>query len=208
MIEMLSATAFTVAEEAINTLLQRDTVTLSRLEQLSGKVIQIQLSVPALSIYLLPNAQGLQIHSHIENDADVILSGGPADFIKLLTSEEKADALFGKGISVSGDSGLANRFQGILADTQIDWEGMLGDVIGDLPAHQAANFFNWKLNSYRRTGSSFIHNLEEYLTEEARLLPTRPEVDGFLQQVDQVRDRSERISARIQLLQQKLAAQN
>ncbi|MGB0466411.1 MAG: ubiquinone biosynthesis accessory factor UbiJ [Pontibacterium sp.] len=204
MIQMLSATAFTVAEQTINSLLKRDSVTLERLDQLSGKIIAVHLTVPELMIYLLPTPEGLQIQAHLEDDADVTLSGGPADFIKLLSSDEKADALFGKGISITGDSGLANRFQNILADTQIDWEGLLGDIIGDLPAHQAAQFFGWKLANYRRTGSSLIHNLEEYLTEEARLLPTQPEVDGFLQEVDQLRDSAERLNARFQQLKQKL----
>ena len=204
MIELLNATAFTVAEEAVNTLLQRDEVTLERLGKLSGKVIAIQLTLPAITLYILPNCTGLQLQSHIEDDADVILSGGPTDFSKLLTSKDSAEAMFGKGITVTGDSGLANRFQEILADTQIDWEGALGDIIGDLPAHQLTNFLNWKASSYKRTGSSFIHNLEEYLTEEARMLPSRPEVDNFLKNVDQTRDSVERIEARIQQLQHAL----
>ncbi|MDI3324679.1 SCP2 sterol-binding domain-containing protein [Pontibacterium granulatum] len=206
MIELLNATAFTVAEETVNTLLQRDPVTLGHLERLSGKVIAIELSLPAICIYILPNATGLQLQSHIEDDADVVLNGSPADFIKLLTSKDAADAMFGKGITVTGDSGLATRFQEIMADTRIDWEGALGDIVGDLPAHQLANFFNWKVDSTKRTGSSFIHNLEEYLTEEARMLPTRPEVDNFLRNVDQIRDSVDRLEARIQQLQHKLHA--
>lgn len=201
MIEMLHATAMTLAEESINRLLARDPVTLDRLAGLGGKVIAVQLSIPALSLYLLPNSEGLQIQSVYEGTADVTLSGGPSDFIRLLTSREKNDALFGNGVGVSGDSGLATRLQQILADTHIDWEGMLGDLIGDLPAHQASNLLRWKFDSYRRTGSSFIHNLEEYLTEEARMLPTAPEVNGFLQDVDQLRERLDRLSARVQALQ-------
>lgn len=204
MIELLNATAFTVAEETVNTLLQRDPVTLERLAQLSGKTLAIQLTFPAIGIYILPNSTGLQLHAHIEDEADVTLSGSPADFTKLLTSQDAADALFGNGITVSGDSGLATRFQQIMADTQIDWEGALGDLIGDLPAHQLAGFLNWKADSYKRTGSSIVQNLEEYLTEEARMLPTRPEVEGFLRNVDQLRDSSARLEARIQLLQQKI----
>lgn len=200
MIEMLHATAMTLAEESINRLLMRDPVTLDRLAGLSGKVIAVQLSIPALSLYLLPNAEGLQIQSVYDDAADVTLSGGPADFIKLLTSREKSDALFGNGVEVSGDSGLATRLQQILADTRIDWEGVLGDLIGDLPAHQASSLLRWKFDSYRRSGSSFIHNLEEYLTEEARMLPTAPEVEGFLQDVDAMRERVDRLSARIQAL--------
>jgi ubiquinone biosynthesis protein UbiJ len=67
MIEMLQATLFTTAEEICNQLLKRDPVTLQHLERLSGKVIAIELTQPQLSLFLLPNADGLQLQS-IYND--------------------------------------------------------------------------------------------------------------------------------------------
>ncbi|WP_160173730.1 hypothetical protein [Nitrincola sp. A-D6] len=40
----------------------------------------------------------------------------------------------------------------------------------------------------------------EYLQEELRILPPRAEIDGFLEAVDQLRDATERLEARINTL--------
>ncbi len=45
--------------------------------------------------------------------------------------------MFGKSISVSGDSALATRFSKILIDAALDWEAILAQLLGDLPAHES-----------------------------------------------------------------------
>lgn len=197
MIEMLQATLFTAIEEACNKLLQRDPVTLKHLERLSGKVICVQLNTPALTAYILPNTDGLQIQSVYQDDADVTLSGNLLDFVTLISSETKSDAMFGKTIQVIGDSALATRFQEILQETKIDWEEMLAGIIGELPAHQLALYASWKLSWYKNTGNSLLLNLDEYLKEEVRLIPTRPEVDNFYSEIDALKERVERLNAKI-----------
>ena len=119
MIEMLQATLFTTAEEICNQLLKRDPVTLQHLERLSGKVISIELTQPQLSLFLLPNADGLQLQSIYNDTPDTILSGRAIDFLTLITRADRADAMFGKTIQITGDTVLATRLQEILADAQI-----------------------------------------------------------------------------------------
>ena len=197
MIEMLQATLFTTAEEACNQLLQRDPITLQHLERLSGKVIAVELTNPRLNLFLLPNTDGIQIQSVYNDKPDATLSGQAIDFLKLLATKDRVDAMFGKTIQLSGDAALATRLQEILADTQIDWEGMLGNLVGELPAHQLAIYAAWKKNGYKNAGLSVIQNLDEYLKEEVKLIPTRPEINNFYSDIDVLRDRVERLSARI-----------
>lgn len=197
MIEMLQATLFTSAEAVINRLLQRDPVTLQHLSSLDSKVIKVELTFPLIDLYLLPNPDGLQVQSVFNSEPDATLSGSLSDFLKLLTAKDKTDAMFGKTINISGDSHLASRFQEIMADAQIDWEAMLGDVIGDLPAHQIALFAAWKAQWYKNTGNSLLLNLDEYLKEEVRFIPTRPEADKLYQDIDEIRERAERLAAKI-----------
>ncbi len=197
MLEMLQASLFTSAETAINALLQRDPVSLQHLGRLDGKVIAIELTQPSLNIYLLPNPDGLQIQSVFHGDVDATLRGSLNDFATLLRSQDKADAMFGKSIEISGDSALANRFQQIIADLKIDWEAMLADLIGDLPAHQVALYASWKAQWYKNSGTSLLLNLEEYLKEEVRLVPTRPEADALYQQIENLQERVERAAARL-----------
>lgn len=197
MIEMLKAGLFTTAEEVCNQLLRRDPVTLQHLATLNGQVIEIELTSPALKIYLLPHTDGLQIQSIYNNQPQTTLSGTVADFLTLLSSQDKADAMFGKTIRISGDSTLATRFQEIVADARIDWEAMLSEIIGELPAHQVALYTRWKAQWYKNTADSLILNLNEYMKEEARLIPTRPEAEHFFDEIDQLQERVDRLSARI-----------
>lgn len=197
MIEMIQASFFTTTEEICNQLIKRDPVTLHNLSLLSGKVIAVECSAPALTLYLIPNADGIQIQSVYNDSPDTTLKGNLADFIQLLTAKDKTTAMFGKTIQVTGDSTLATRFQEILDDARIDWEAMLGDIIGDLPAHQVALFTARKTQWYKNTGASLLANLNEYLKEEARLIPTRPETEAFYKEVEALHERVERLAARI-----------
>ena len=197
MIEMLQATLFTTAEEACNQLLQRDPITLQHLERLSGKIIAVELTNPRLNLFLLPNTDGIQIQSVYNDKPDATLSGQAIDFLKLLATKDRVDAMFGKTIQLSGDTALATRLQEILADTLIDWEGMLANLVGELPAHQLAIYATWKKNGYKNAGLSVIQNLDEYLKEEVKLIPTRPEINNFYSEIDVLRERVERLSAKI-----------
>lgn len=202
--DMLHALILTPLESAINTLLQSDTVTCQALKRLTGKVIQIEATDLRLSIFIIPFNAGVQLQAHIEGVADVTLSGSSNRLLQLISSENKAEHFFGNGITVSGETSLANQFQQLLAETDIDWEALLAGSIGDLPAHQLSELSKSQMNFVRRVGNSFSENIHEYIQEEAQLLPTRPEAEAFMADVDHLKDRAERLAARINVLEQKL----
>ena len=200
-LETINATLLTLAEASVNKLLLLNPEVIDRLTRLDGKVIAIQLSSPAVALSIQPSSQGLQIDMLCREDADVPLSGSAADFLRLLSSQESSDAMFGKSISVTGDSALATRFSQIMIDAALDWEAILAQLIGDLPAHELARYLRWKAEFYLNTGNSLIMNLEEYLKEEVQLLPSQPEVSQFSNQVAELRQETDRIAARIERLQ-------
>jgi ubiquinone biosynthesis protein UbiJ len=200
-LNMFNATLLSVAEQSLNTLLQRDPVTLRALGRLGGRVVALDITAPlTMTLFLIPNNEGLQLQQHYGAQADARIQGSAGALLRLVSSDDKGAALFGKGVTISGDSALANRLQAILTDADIDWEGLLADQIGDLPAHQAAGFLRSQADYWRQTGSSLSHNLGEYLQEEAQLLPPRAEIEGFMADVDNLRQRSDRLEARLQRL--------
>ncbi|WP_271271901.1 ubiquinone biosynthesis accessory factor UbiJ [Aliamphritea hakodatensis] len=202
--ELFGATLLTLAEAAVNPLLCRNPDIARRLARLNGKIIAVELTDANLHLSIQPHASGLQMDLMQRDDADVTLSGTCGDFLTLLSSKDQQDAMFGKSIRISGESALATRFTNILKDAALDWEGILASIIGDLPAGQLAAFIRYKANFYLQAGQSLKLNLEEYLKEEIHLLPTRPEIEHFLNQVGKVRQGTDRIEARIAQLQSKL----
>ncbi|BBB28299.1 ubiquinone biosynthesis accessory factor UbiJ [Neptunomonas japonica] len=202
--DILYAAILTPLESAINTILQSDPITCQALQRLTGRVIQVEATDLNQSIYIIPFNAGVQLQAHIEGTADVTLSGLSSRLIQLLTSENKAEHFFGNGISVIGETSLANQFQSLLANTRIDWEALLANGIGDLPAHQLSELTKSQLSHFQRISHSFSENIHEYIQEEAQLLPTRPEACAFMEDVDQLKERTERLAARINALQKKL----
>lgn len=206
--ETLSATLLSLAEAALNPLLCSNPAIQQRLADLDGRVIAVRLTQPELALSIQPNPGGLQLDLLERLDADVTLSGNSSAFLRLFLAQDKSTALFGKSIRIEGDSGLATRFSAILSDAALDWEALLADIIGDLPAHQLARYLRWKAAFYLNSGSSLLHNVEEYLHEEIRVLPTRVEIDYFLQQVDALKEATDRANARLQHLQQAASKRN
>jgi ubiquinone biosynthesis protein UbiJ len=203
-IESISATLLTLAEGTINRLLLSSPATVDRLSLLDGKVIAIQLSAPRLSLSLQPSAAGLQIDQIERDDADVTLSGSAADFFQLLSAADNSEVMFGKTIQVSGDSALATRFSQVMIDAALDWEGILAQIIGDLPAHELARLVKWKSQFYRQAGHSLMLNMQEYIKEELQLLPSQPQLKRFYSEVDSLRQETERAAARLERLRGKI----
>lgn len=199
-VQMLSAALLGSTETSLNQLLHQDPRTLQRLAVLSGKVIRLEISQPTLNLTLLPGPSGLDLLLHSESPADLTLSGKAQDFIQMASAESSSDKLFGKGISISGDTGLATAFSNSLKGFNIDWEAWLGDRLGDTVAHPLAHFIRNQKQQFEQIQHSLSANTVEYLQEELGILPPRAEIDSFLEGVDQLRDATERLEARINSL--------
>lgn len=202
---MINATLLTLAEESLNRLLARDPVTLARLGELASCEIRIECTAPHWHLYLLPHCGGIDLLTDSAAEPDACLRGSALNLIRLPYAGN--EVLFGRGISIEGNSGLVHRLQQILADSRIDWEAWLADLVGDTAAHPLANLMRSASRQLRYGSSSLIHNLEEYLHEEARLLPTQVEIDIWQEQVEELRDATDRLEARIARLEYHRAGQ-
>jgi ubiquinone biosynthesis protein UbiJ len=70
-------------------------------------------------------------------------------------------------------------------------------VVGDVVARRVANLARGLLDFGRRAADSLATSAAEYLQEEGRDVPVRPEVEEFLREVDRLRDDVERFEARL-----------
>jgi ubiquinone biosynthesis protein UbiJ len=79
---------------------------------------------------------------------------------------------------------------------EIDWEEHLSRLIGDIAAHRLVSVFNEVINWSTSAASNFTADVGEYLQEESRDVVSGPEMEIFFQQVDRLRDDTERLLAR------------
>ena len=200
--ELLHATI----ETLFNRYVALDPVARERLAKLHGKVIAVELKGVETTLYLIPATHRLMVVGSHEGDPDCCMSGTPLALIKMINSERNSEQLFSGEVVITGNTELAHRFGKILADMDVDWEEQLSHLTGDAFAHGAGSLFRELTAWGRNTVSNFGLDVGEYLQHEIQLLPPRVEIEAFLDQVDDLRDDTERLEARIRRLERIKAA--
>ncbi|MGD8909392.1 MAG: SCP2 sterol-binding domain-containing protein [Chromatiales bacterium] len=197
----VSAAAYATLEQLLNQAIRLDPETPRRLAPMHGRIIELQLVGLALSLYLIPGPNNIQLLGSYEGEPDCTLRGTPLALARMRGTRESTDQLFSGSVEITGDTHLAQQFGDFLAGLDIDWEEQLSNLTGDALAHEIGNATR-KLQSWTRNQiQTFEQNLQEYLQEELRLTPSRPEIEPFLADVDRLRDDVERLEARIKRLQ-------
>jgi ubiquinone biosynthesis protein UbiJ len=143
------------------------------------------------------NAGRLALLHADDAPADAVISGSPRALLALLSSTAAARS----GVRISGDAETANAFREFFGLVRPDLEEELARLVGDLPARHLARFARGATAWFAHAGRTARANIGEYLQEESRDLPSRFEVDEFLQAVDAVREAVDRVEARIKVLE-------
>ena len=191
-------------EAAINALIDLDDNASARLSRYHGQVIAIALRGTGITFYFVPDQNGqLNLLGSIEGEADATIEGSPLDLMRASDKSQGPAQLFAGHVTLSGDTELAHRFSEILGELHIDWEEQLSKLVGDVAAHEAGRAARDALHEGERIKGIWQQNLSEYLTEEARLLPHRFQVDAWLNDIEILRDDVERLAARVALLERK-----
>ncbi len=169
------------------------------LSVLDGRVVQFTLQELNWNLYFTSQGGALRVAESWPTPPEVIFQGSPTALARLAL-EEDGDNVLRQEVTLEGDVELAGQFRQWLAMLAVDWEELLAQAVGDIPAH-------WLGSHYRETSryagqvyTSLTASSSEYLQEELRLLPTRHEVTHWLADVDTLQEDVARLVARLQLL--------
>jgi ubiquinone biosynthesis accessory factor UbiJ len=169
-----------------------------RCRELQGSSFRIELE--GLGIGFTLRSAGDTLKLAAEAEADARLSGTPISLARLAASGDEG-LLRSKAVSISGDPLIARDFRELLALAAPDFEEVLARLVGDLAAHQlgslARGLAGWGLDAADRLSHSFA----EYLQEESRELPSRPELEAYLDAVDELAGAVDRLEARLRRLE-------
>jgi len=168
--------------------------------QLDGKTVAIRVRDTALAMYFVFDQDIVTLATEFDADPDVVITGSLVTLARM-AGGAGAQAIRDGDIDLTGDAATAQRFQTLLDHAKPDVEEELSRVIGDVAAHQLAEFARGVGNWVRGARSTMGDNIREYLQEERRDLPTRYEVEQFSQRVGELRDDVERIAARLKRLE-------
>jgi ubiquinone biosynthesis protein UbiJ len=165
-------------------------------QQLDGRALSLDVKGTSLKFYLAVRQGSIALDTRHEGTTDASLTATPVALLALAGSGAER-GLRGGAVHIEGDAEIAQNFRSLLTQVQPDFEEELSRVIGDVAAHQLANFARGFLDWGRRATESMASNVAEYLQEEGRDVPTRVEVDEFLEAVDRLREDTDRLEARL-----------
>ena len=193
----LQTAALGSLEFVINKALELDPGSKLRLAEMQGVTLKIECTAPALHAYVQPGEHGILLKSWHEDPPDSGISGTLSELTRLLQAQDKASALVNGGFQLQGDSAPLVQLQEILAQLDIDWEQPIARLLGDVAGHQIGKFIRGSLAWGRHASGSLQRNLEEFIHEEARLLPPRLELENFYADVSALNLRVDRLAARV-----------
>jgi ubiquinone biosynthesis protein UbiJ len=190
--------ALASAEKMINTALHYDPATRLGLARLEGKILAVQISAPAINLFVMPMDDELRLMGNWDGDVDTRISGSLIALAQL--AQTQVHNLKDSGVTVMGDLALLADYQRLLKNLDIDWEDMLSQFTGDIIGHQTAQLVRAKFGWVKDRTTSAQRLTKEFLTEELKTLPSKPELEDFYHQVDDLRLAVDRAAARVEVI--------
>lgn len=199
---MFTTAALASAETIINAALDYDPATRIALAQLAPQVLAIKIDTPEFNIFIAPDNNGVRLLGQYEGDITTQLQGSLPALISLINSDRVN--LKDSGVQLIGSTSLLIDLQKILARLDIDWEEILSKLLGDILGPQSAQLIRKKI-SWGKTRADNLRRLAgDFLIEELQVLPSKPALEFFYHQVDEVKLGVDRIEARLAQLAKSL----
>ena len=200
-------------ELASNNALQHDQSSLERLKKLQGKTMILEIrpieikpfdQLGVQRLLVSPQPHGLEFSNKIEEQADVTLTATVSALIKI-GRDGMDDAELKPGeLEINGDPIIGQRFARVLAELDVDWEGLLAEHIGETPAVMVSSGFTKAKQFAQQSKSSIKTRFSQWLKDDLQLLADKSDVEPFLDQVDSLRADVDRMAARLNRLQKAL----
>jgi ubiquinone biosynthesis protein UbiJ len=194
-------------ETALNHTLSLDPDTRQRLAALNGRSVQLHLRGPELALAVTVDDARLKVGPPEEDGTrqgnQLKVAATPGSLLAMLFRRDDDGIAPGK-VEIAGDAELARRLEKLASKFAPDFEEAFARSFGDVLGVPLAKAVRNGLAHARETASHLTEDTADWLRDEVRVAMAPGEVEGFLDGVDELRERSERLESRIQRLLQRL----
>ena len=188
-----------MAEIGGNKLLGMDPQALQHCKALQGHIIAIELTDLQQTLYCHPGSWGMRLSLQAPaKEVDATIRGRLIGLANLSLQQEKLSTSIQERIEINGNPKVAQQFQKILTELDIDWEEQLSRFTGDVLAFRIGQGIRKTHQEVKRAVDSLALSGREYLQEESHAMPTLPEFQQFQQGVTDTRHDVDRLEARIE----------
>jgi ubiquinone biosynthesis protein UbiJ len=189
-------------ETALNHTLSLDPDTRQRLAALNGRSVQLHLRGPEIALAVTVEETRLVVGPPLE-DSQLRVAATPGSLLAMLFRRDDDGIAPGK-VEIAGDAELARRLEKLASKFAPDFEEAFARTFGDVMGVPLAKAVRKGLAHARETATHLTEDGADWLREEARIALAPGEVEGFLDGVDNLRERSERLESRVQRLARRL----
>ncbi len=189
-------------ETALNHTLSLDPDTRQRLAALNGRSVQLHLRGPEIALAVTVEEARLVVGPPLE-DSQLRVAATPGSLLAMLFRRDDDGIAPGK-VEIAGDAELARRLEKLASKFAPDFEEAFARTFGDVMGVPLAKAVRKGLAHARETATHLTEDGADWLREEARIALAPGEVEGFLDGVDNLRERSERLESRVQRLARRL----
>ncbi|MEO7326177.1 MAG: SCP2 sterol-binding domain-containing protein [Dokdonella sp.] len=186
-----------VLEAALNRLVALDPDTQARIAALDGRAITLDFkgALPAMRIAVAGDRLG--IGPAFAGDSALRVAATPGSLLSLALARGKDGALPPGRVEIAGDAELARRLEQLATRFAPDFDEAFARVFGDVLGFQVARAVRGGLAWSRASARAFAQDTAEFLSEEGCDLVAKAELESFLDDVDALRERADRLDARV-----------
>jgi ubiquinone biosynthesis protein UbiJ len=188
-----------VLETALNHALSLDPDTQARLAALEGRSVQLHLRGVEWVMAVTVEQGRLKVGPALEN-GDLRVAATPGSLLSMLFRRGDEGMAPGK-VEIAGDAELARRLEKLANGFAPDFEDGFARTFGDVLGVPLAKAVRSGLTHAHETAAHLSQDSAAWLRDEAQLALAPGEVEGFLDEVDALRERAERLEARLARLE-------
>lgn len=189
---------FSTLNLAIETYLKSDPHSARRLKKLEGKALQLTLQPFEFICYGVCENQQFHLTQTTPLHIHASIEGTPLQLACLnFANAHERQRFFAEDIHVNGDPAFAQEVMQLFHDVKIDWEEIASHCVGDAAAYRLTQVIHHAKKTLKQTLQSFTLNVDDYLHEETQLAPHPEAIHDFMNDVDEIHMRTERLLARV-----------
>lgn len=197
-------TLFQRLEVLINGALEHDPQSQQRVAALAGKVLALHIQDFNRTLIIQPLPHGVELSADVDAfDIDMTLSASIKALVAITRDGIENVDLPKGAIDIQGDPIIGQRFAQLIAELDVDWDGLLAEHIGDTPASLVSQGLKQAQSIAMRGKTIATEKFQNLVKEEIGVLADKQQAEEFLQGVDTLKADAERLLARIKRLQEK-----
>jgi ubiquinone biosynthesis protein UbiJ len=162
-------------------------------DKLCGKVVKISIVDIALKLYIKFKDENMTL-SIDDNQQDVEISGTLSSFI--FYSVVRGNELYSSKINISGDVETANSLNNLFKETDL-LRGIIMEVIGQKASSSLFSVLDPIKEKFDKSTEKNKSALSEFLKYDINLVPTKDEINKYIDEVDEIKSRTEKLISKM-----------